>query len=439
MCTLLAVSVLPTLSKQGLIRRVWWLLLLPIFMPPLVMGYAYSNVALSLIRHPLLNDLLYSLLLMMRFFPVTLLLLHMAPAAPLSPTALHNLKLGRLPRWRCYLTHGPGRLLAMASAMVFVLCFTEFEITSRMGCTHWTIWLFDAQVGGAPLRSTLVWLLLPLSVSVLLLLVVLIAIPRRDERQHLTITPNIQHLHLRSAGLIAWWLLSMLICLIIPWWWVLKPAIGAMPTVIVQQQIWLEIGYTAMFAILATSLIWMLMLLCRRLPRWTIWALCLPGLAGSLVVGLVIMSLFQTKLFNGLYDTPLPIVLALTLIALPAGLLQGPVLKEQSSSTHMTWLTRLSLDKQHQRLAKHLRWQQQVRGICLLIGILLYITYHDLPASALLSPAGMQGAVVRLYNLMHYGKYETLSAMVVMTYMLPPMLLGLLLLILRGRKLPDYE
>lgn len=438
LCTLVAVIVLPTLRENRLVKRAWWLILLPLLMPPLVIGYAYSNVALSLVRQPVLNDLLYSLLLGMRFFPVTLLLLHMAPPPPLSASAMHTLKLGRLSRFKSYFTRGEGRVLVTAWALVFVLCFTEFEITSRMGCTHWTIWLFDVQVGGAPLSSTLSWLILPMSVSLLLLIVVFLAMPRRDERQHLSITPGKTHLSLRMFVLVLWWISSMIVCLIIPWLWVLKPAIGAMSTVIVQPQIWLEIGYSVLFAVLSTALIWLVMGLTHRLPGMLRWALCLPGLAGSLVVGLVMLSLFQTGFLNPLYDSPLPLVLALMVIALPAGLLLGPVLRQRGSSRHMAWLTRLSLDPVHQRLAKHLRWQQHIRGLLLLTAVLLYITYHDLPASALLSPPGMQPSVVRLYNLMHYGKYETLSAMVVLTYMLPPLVLAIMLTVTRGRKLPTH-
>ncbi len=438
LCTLLAHLCLPTLKQVRLVKRFGWLLLIPIFMPPLVIGYAYSNVALSLIRHPILNDLLYSLLLAIRFFPVTLLLIHMAPPAPLSAAAMHNLKLARRSRWTSFILHGQGRVLVMAFAVVFVLSFTEFEITSRMACTHWSIWLFDAQVGGAPLSSTLRWLMLPGSVSLALLWLVFMALPTRAQRTSLHPTPSSHSLRLRLSLLVGWWLVSLLLCLIIPWWWVLKPAIGAMPTVITKPEIWQEIGYSVMYAALSTLLIGMFTWLLGFTPRWVRWLMCLPGLCGSLVVGLIILGLFQTNTFNAMYDTPLPLVLALTWIALPAALILAPILRQRSTGQHLTWLTRLSLNKQHQTLARHLHWQQQVRSMLLLTGIIAYITYHDLPASALLSPPGMQGAVVRLYNLMHYGKYETLSAMVVLTYMLPPLVLGLFVMISRGRKLPDH-
>jgi ABC-type Fe3+ transport system permease subunit len=413
----------------------WWLLLLPIIMPPLVVGYAYSNVALSLIRHPVLNDLLYSLLLVMRFFPAALLMLHLAPTPPLSPSAMHNLKLAGQRRWRCYLTHGQGRLLIVAFAVVFIFCFTEFEITSRMGCISWTIWLFDAQVGGAPLASTLTWLILPVTVSLLVLAAVFMTMPQHRESLKDIAIPMSERITLRAMLLIGWWLLCMAVCVIIPWWSVLSPALGALPAVIAQMQIITEIGYSLLFALLATGSVMLVTIISHRMPRWLRWLCCLPGLCGSLVVGLVLLAIFQTHTFNSLYDTPLPIVLALAIIALPAALILRPILSRHNSSTHITWLTSLSLKKQHQTLARHLRWQQHHRGQLLLVGILFYITYHELPASALLAPSGMSPAVVRLYNLMHYGQYETLSAMVLLTYGVPAVMVALLVLAARGRKL----
>lgn len=438
LCVLGGAWCLPALRQVTQLKRAFWLLLLPLLMPPLVIGYAYSNVALSLIRHPVLNDLLYSLLLAMRFFPATLLLLYVAPPPPLSPSALHALKMMRRTTWKIYLTQGAGRLLLVAFALVFVLCFTEFEITSRMGCTSWTIWLFDAQVGGAPLSSTLKWLTIPGAMSLLVLAIVFLAMPRRSERQKLINQPLHQHIRLRLGLLTGWWLLSMTMCIVIPWLWVLSPAIDAMPAVIREMQFFKEIGYSALFAVLATTLVLVMLPVSTLLPRWVRWLCCLPGMVGSLMVGLVMLWVFQLPAFNALYDTPIPIVLSLAIIALPAGLILGPVFSQRGSARHMTWLTGLSLKKQHQTLARHLRWRQQHQGFLMLTMILLYITYHDLPASSLLSPPGMSPAVVRLYNLMHYGKYETLIAMVVLTYGLPSLGLMMLWLLIRGRKVPTH-
>ncbi|MBL4699689.1 MAG: hypothetical protein JKX85_00385 [Phycisphaeraceae bacterium] len=428
-CVLSANAALPILRCSTLMRRLAWGLLLPVIMPPLVMGYAYSNVALSLIREPLLNDLLYSLLLVMRFFPVALLILYLSPAPLLTPTALHNLKLAKLSRWQGYLTHGDGRLQLITFAVLFILSFTEFEITSRMGCTSWTIWLFDAQVGGTPLSQTLIWLSLPTSISLLILAAVFIALPRHRESQKPCTRPMRTIATTRWVLLIIWWLASLLLCIIIPWWWVLTPAIKALPAVLREMQILSEIGYSLLFATLGGLAALLITLISDYLPRWMRWLLCLPGLAGSLVVGLVILGIFQLPIFHSLYDTPIPIVLSLLIIALPAGLILGPILIQHSSSMHLGQLAGLSTATEHQKLAKHLRWQYQNRQRWMLLCILMFVTYYDLPASALLAPPGMSPAVVRLYNLMHYGQYETLSAMVLLTYALPAMGLAFLFLI----------
>ena len=436
-CCMAAQLVLPTLKSHSMIRRCWWLLLLPVIMPPLVIGYAYSNVALSFIRQPVLNNLLYSLLLAMRFFPVALLLLHLAPPPPLSSSAMHTLKLARQKRWWCFITHGQGRLLLIAFAIIFVLVFGEFEITSRMGCQSWTVWLFDAQVGGMALSKTLTWLSLPASLSLLLLAWVFFVMPKHGTSQQICISPKTKHMTLRKTCLILWWLASMMVCIIIPWQWVLIPASKGMAGVIREMSILSEIGYSLLFATISALAAFILSLWAIRLPRVARWMLCLPGLAGSLVVGLVLLALFQTSLFRPFYDTPIPIMLALLILALPFGLILRPILWQRNSSTHAGQLTGLSTNTKHQQLTKHLNHHHHTRGLWLLGCILFYITYHDLPASALLAPSSMSPAIVRLYNLMHYGQYETLSAMVVLTYGLPAIGLAVLIFItsIKGRRL----
>lgn len=436
-CCIAAQCALPTLKRNTLIRRLGWLLLLPLIMPPLVIGYAYSNVALSFIRQPLLNNLLYSLLLAMRFFPIALLLLHLAPNPPLSASAMHNLKLAGRRRWVCFMTHGQGRLLLIAFAIIFVFMFSEFEITSRMGCQSWTVWLFDAQVGGMALTKTLTWLSLPASISLLLLAWVFAVMPKHGTSSQADILPITKWIQFRTTGLIIWWLASITLCIIIPWLWVLIPASQGMIKVLGEMSILSEIGYSLLFATISALATFIISLWASRLPRVARWMFCLPGLAGSLVVGLVLLAIFQTPIFHPLYDTPVPIILALLILALPIGLILRPILWQNNSATHAGQLTGLSTNAKHQQLAKHLNHHYHARGLWLLGCILFYMTYHDLPASALLAPSSMSPAIVRLYNLMHYGQYQTLSAMVVLTYGLPTIALAVLIFItsIKGRSL----
>src|ERR1700722_17547861 len=55
----------PTKWRQ---RGLWTLVLAPFLVPPLLVGYAYSRLALMLIHYPLWNDVTYGVLLFLKFF-----------------------------------------------------------------------------------------------------------------------------------------------------------------------------------------------------------------------------------------------------------------------------------------------------------------------------------------------------------------------------------
>ncbi|GIT31685.1 MAG: hypothetical protein Ct9H300mP1_37310 [Planctomycetaceae bacterium] len=82
----------------------------PFFSPRVfVVGYAYSNVTLDLVRQPALNELFYDLLLLMGVVPVGTLVLVLAPLPPLGPTAAWC---GKTRRTR---PASPSRLLQLAT------------------------------------------------------------------------------------------------------------------------------------------------------------------------------------------------------------------------------------------------------------------------------------------------------------------------------------
>ncbi len=76
-------------TAGGQRRLVWTLLLVPLFAPHLVTGYGYSNFSLSMIHHPVWNEVLYDLLVLFSVVPVGVVLLYFAPPPPLSGEALH--------------------------------------------------------------------------------------------------------------------------------------------------------------------------------------------------------------------------------------------------------------------------------------------------------------------------------------------------------------
>ena len=161
-------------------RAVWVLLLAPFLVPHLLVGYAYSALALKLIHHPGWNEAAYTALLWLKFFAVAVVIQIFAPPSPVSPEAIHCQRLLRRPgepwllRMRqelaCWLA-GPGRPAIAGFVVVFLVAFQEFEIASLMGITavdahspvSWTVWLFDAHAGGVPLSESLKDVLVPLA------------------------------------------------------------------------------------------------------------------------------------------------------------------------------------------------------------------------------------------------------------------------------------
>ena len=74
-------------------RILWWLVLLPVFTPGLLVGYGYRNFSLSLVHQPLWNEAAYAGLTLLLVVPVGTLILVACPPAPVSPTGLHVARL----------------------------------------------------------------------------------------------------------------------------------------------------------------------------------------------------------------------------------------------------------------------------------------------------------------------------------------------------------
>ena len=119
-------------------RRRLLSLAIPFLTPGFVVGYAYSNITLDLVRQPILNELFYDLLLLIEVVPVGTLVLLLAPPAPLGPTAAWCRRLAGPDRLRRVATcgwprgfwYGPARNRVPAFGLMALLVFHEFEIAS---------------------------------------------------------------------------------------------------------------------------------------------------------------------------------------------------------------------------------------------------------------------------------------------------------------------
>ena len=166
--------------------------------------------------------------------------------------------------------------------------------------------------------------------------------------------------------------------------------------------------------------------LCGNFSGLTAWLLSLPGLAGALVLSLALLGLFQQPPLRGLYDTPVPLAIGLTLLLLPFALILRRLFRAHSAGSGLfaaellRGSVRASVRARGARLARFLR----ARGRFWALFLLFSLAYFDLTASSILAPVGTAPAFVRLYNLMHYGRSALLSAMVVVAFALPLLLLA---------------
>ena len=141
----------------------------------------------------------------------------------------------------------------------------------------------------------------------------------------------------------------------------------------------------------------------------------IPGLLGSLIIALLVLALFQTPLLRPAYDTPLPLLLALTIFLLPLALLLRALL-EMRRTTPALHIARQVASR---RLAWDLEWQPRLAAF----GLLFCWAYFDFTASSILAPVGMTPVFVRLHNLAHYGQTTVLSAMMLAAFAAPVALL----------------
>src|SRR5580700_3126439 len=197
-----------TRRRAALLGRgvLWGLLLAPFLVPPLLVGYAYYRPALMLVHYPRTTEVVYCVVLFLRFFAAAVLIRVFTPPSPISAEAIHCQRLlrHRDETWaRRFFAdaltwlRGPGHASIAAFAVIFLSAFQEFEIAALMGITagdvqspaSWTVWLFNWQAGGPPLSESLAYAVTPLICELALIVPVLILLgswmssPWRVERE----------------------------------------------------------------------------------------------------------------------------------------------------------------------------------------------------------------------------------------------------------------
>ena len=168
---------------------VWLVALAPILVPELIVGYTWSLLTTHLIHFPVLAEAVYSILVLLRVVPVGLICYHVTAETQISEEADFIRKaasrtgnaISRLSvQWSFFLRKTLVRTVPVW-CLLFLLAFQEFEMASLLYLNSWTVWIFDAQAGGVPVRETLVYLVIPLIIEVLLIAGVLYLLRSLEE------------------------------------------------------------------------------------------------------------------------------------------------------------------------------------------------------------------------------------------------------------------
>ncbi len=425
-------------TNQRFRSLAWLLLLVPVVAPRMLTGFGYANFSLSLVPYPVWNELLYAVLLLFMIVPVGTVMCYFAPPAPISKDAMHCLTLAESESRFSTALRGPGSQFVAAAGLMFVLAFQEFELASLMGVSSWTVWLFDAQAGGLILTESLRYALLPVLCELLIVAATgwivwknagLVARPQEAHRQMTTLGHKAAWSYL---------LVSLVLFCCVPWSFILQAAVSGLPQLSNNYTIGNDIVAGCLFAFLATALALALAgLFVIRIEkrhstglRSIVCLVGLPGLFGSLVLGLSVLFVFQLSPLQNLYGTPLPWVLGSVLFLVPRALLVMLLLMvvKSKEAGHLTQLLAKSGRKTQRAQARELQWRTSWALHFVAFVLLFFWVYTDLTTAAILAPPGIVTAPVRLYNLMHYGQSAVLSAMVVATFGLPALAFGVTVL-----------
>ena len=429
-------------------RLAWCLLLIPFFSPSLIVGYGYRNYALSLVQHPLLNELLYGLILVFQVVPVGVALLHFAPPPPISAEALHCYRLGPNERhalFRSWLVYGrltlggPLQSQIAAASLMFLVSFQEAEVAALMQASGWTEWLFTRQAGLYDVQATLGYVAVVVAIEAAFLVPVLLWV-----RQRFRVRGTARQYGPQSVSH-GWWLMlvcGVLVNALIPGWFVLSGAVDGVGVLRQQPAFWRELLHGLVYAASAVTMATCVSALLGRFATEepgirvrTIlsWCVLIPGLCGSLTLGLLLSGLFQRQGLQWAYDSPVGLIAGLTLYLLPRVAIVRACLwtTDDNSMIHTARLLRQSPCLSKQRAANELVWRSIGRPRFWGFVLVFFWAYLELTVADILAPPGLEPVVKRLYNLMHFGHISGLAAMVCVTLAAP---LVLVLAALLGRR-----
>lgn len=417
--------------------------LTPLFVPDLLTGFTYRLTSMRLLHSTVATELLYAGLLLFRVSALQTAVLLLLPPSPVSREARHCWRLlddgsfgHRFESFRLFLA-GSGRQAVLTWLAGVLICFQEFEMAALLQIESypvaWTVWLFDAQAAGETLSVSLGYIGRATLLQAALLVPLLVLLPRSAERSEGV--ANAGHRSGQSTGrpvgrvtglFSTLFILAGLHILLL--WPVTSNAnaaakglrglydLGVLPTRMAEVA-------TSLIPIVVSAVFAMLIVrpLRKSSLRWLTMILLLPGLCGSLFISLTVQRLFQFSILNPFYDTWIPMVLGLTLFALPRAwlLLRLLDITFPRTALHSGALLMSANDRSMVAVGRSLLWRLGDLRWLLATALLTHWCFWDVTVVFTLRPVRFEHVVTRLYNEMHYGRSEFLVAGTLLTLVIP--------------------
>ncbi|MDQ3625241.1 MAG: hypothetical protein M3463_22640, partial [Verrucomicrobiota bacterium] len=391
-------------------RRIaaWAVLLAPALTPPIVVGYAFTRGVLAGGARGLWSEALYALLVLGKLVPVATVALALVPPL-VTPAGRHCFHLQgphSIEReWR-FRIRAAGPAPAIALALVFLLAFPEFQLAAFYNVRTWTVVLFDQHAGGLPLADSLRFAALPVIVEALVLALFWLALRGAGT----AVAPRIESsAALMSAPGMAYLACAALFITALPMLRLARQAGPGFQSLVDTFGLGTELAASMVFSLGASVAAWLLAGCCASRVRAA--TMGLPGLFGALVVSLLVLTLFQLSALRPVYDSPLPLLLALTLLLLPLAIMLRWFLDAIRPDNALFIASQLG--------HRELLWRLEGRRRFAAWALLFCWAFFDFTAASILAPVGFTPVFVRLHNLMHYGQAAVLSAMVCTAFATP--------------------
>ncbi len=441
-----AIAVCATLAARALIaiatpRWVTATLVAWVVVPALAVAYVWAAFPFDGLHQPWCANVLHIILSAGRLAPIALVIVACVPPPPLDAMAYHCLRLTRAGHGFLFTLRfwsaGPGRCWVVASALIFPLAFAEFEIGSRLNTGSWAVRLFDAQAGGQFLSTTL----MQAAPGVMVQLAMLALAWWLMRGRGIIGAPHPQLTNPPWLRIVAWLTLAggSVALVLFPLTTLVIQASNGFAVAFAQAgNLRAEIAASLLFAATTAGCAWLVAGLVDVRPstsgirRLFSAAVLIPGLCGSLVIGLVVLACCQLPLLRPLANSPLPILAALVALVLPYALVLRWM--SRAPSANAAWHQATLLDAgapNHRQAARNIRWSLVGQRRWWAVILLFMWAYCDLAASAILHPVDMTPVLVRLYNFMHYGQSTALSVQLTMTLLAPLVVITLAYLVLR--------